>query len=368
MNQIKLGVLGGGQLGRMLLTPCQQFDVHVTMMDPDPEAPCKELANSFVVGDIQDYDTVLNYGRQFDVLTIEIENVNVDALYQLQKEGVKVFPQPEALDIIKDKRKQKKFYIDKGIPTSEFVCIDSKEDIAKHKSFLPAFQKVATGGYDGGGVKAIKSEDDIQEALNGPGLLEKFVDFELELSVIVARNSDGQVRAFPTVEQVMNTTYNLVDCLLCPASISEEIDKKAQEIAKQVIEELNLVGLLAVELFLTKDGELLVNEVAPRPHNSGHATIQANHVSQFEQHLRAVLGFPLGNADMKVASAMVNVIGEEGYTGPAMYEGLNELMDIDGASLMLYGKKLTKPHRKMGHVTITDDNIDRLKEKVDLVK
>lgn len=368
MNQIKLGVLGGGQLGRMLLTPCQQFDVHVTMMDPDPEAPCKELANSFIVGNIQDYDTVLNYGRQFDVLTIEIENVNVEALYQLEKEGVKVFPQPAALDIIKDKRKQKQFYLDKGIPTSEFVLIDAKDEIGDHQDFLPAFQKVATGGYDGGGVKAIKTEGDIVHALEGPGLLEKFVDFELELSVIVARNEKGQVRAFPTVEQVMNPKYNLVDFLLCPASISDEVDAKAQQIAKNVIEELDLVGLLAVELFLTKDGDILVNEVAPRPHNSGHATIQGNHVSQFEQHLRAVLSLPLGNADVKVASAMVNVIGEEGFTGPAVYEGLDELMAIDGANLMLYGKKLTKPHRKMGHVTITDNNIDRLKEKVDLVK
>ncbi len=367
-RDFKLGVLGGGQLGRMLMRSCTNFNVFTKMMDPDPQAPSNGIANEFVNGSLTDFDNVYAFGKTVDLLTIEIENVNVEALEKLEAEGVKVAPQPSVIKIIQDKRLQKQFYKDHGIPTADFVLTDNAEEVAKNVDFLPAFNKLGKGGYDGGGVVRLDSEADLKVAFEAPSLLEKLVDFDKEISVIVARNADGQVRAFPAVEMVADPRYNLVDYLISPADIAPKVEKKAEEIAVQVIEAFQMEGLLAVELFVTKDGEVLVNEVAPRPHNSGHQTINGNYVSQYEQMLRAILNLPLGATDLKSPSAMVNLLGAEGYTGPVVYQGVEEALKIDGVNLFLYGKTVTKPSRKMGHITIIDEEVDKLIDKVNEVK
>lgn len=367
-QDFKLGILGGGQLGRMLIQACTNFDLHSSVLDKDANAPCSLLASSFKQGDITDFDTVYAFGKTVDMLTIEIENVNVEALKKLEEEGLTVYPQPAIIDIIKDKRRQKMFYREHGIPTADFVLVDNREAIKQHMDFLPAFNKLGTGGYDGGGVQRIRNAEDIEKGFDAPGLLETLVDFACEISVIAARNSKGEVSVFPAVECVFHPEHNLVDYLFAPSEVSPEIEEKAEKIARQVIESFGLVGLLAVEMFVTRDGEVLVNEVAPRPHNSGHQTINANITSQYEQHLRAILGLPLGATDIILPSAMVNLLGEAGYTGPAKYEGLDDLLAIEGASIFLYGKKETRPQRKMGHVTIVDQNADALKRKVEEVK
>ena len=367
-QDFKLGILGGGQLGRMLIRSCVNFNVSTSVIDPDSNAPCAGFSNEFKKGALTDFETVYNFGKTVDLLTIEIENVNFEALERLESEGVTVYPQPAAIKIIQDKRIQKQFYIDNDIPTADFILTDGVEDVKKHADFLPAFQKLGKGGYDGGGVQRITSLDDIDKAFDAPSLLEKAIPFEKEIAVIVARNPKGEIISYPAVEMVFHPEYNLVDYLLSPARLNDDIETKAGEIAKQVIEKLDMVGILAVEMFVTKEGEILVNEVAPRPHNSGHQTINASYTSQYEQHLRAILDLPLGSTFTKKPSAMVNLLGEEGFTGMAVYEGLDDVLAIDGVNLMLYGKKVTKPHRKMGHITIIGDDYRSLEEKVELVK
>lgn len=367
-QDFRLGILGGGQLGRMLIQSCPNLDVFTAVLDPSSVAPCKDLASEFQVGDITDFDTVYRFGKSVDLLTIEIENVNVQALYKLEQEGLPVYPQPRVIDIIQDKRTQKQFYREHGIPTPEFVLINNRAEAAQHADFLPAFNKIGKGGYDGGGVQRIQSAADFGKVFDAPGLLEKFIDFDREISVIAARNANGEIAVFPPVECVFDPKYNLVDFLVAPSSASAGVLTQAEAIARKVIEAFGIVGLLAVEMFVTKDGEVLVNEVAPRPHNSGHQTINANYTSQYEQHLRAILGLPLGSTAIKSPSAMVNLLGAEGFSGPARYEGLDELLRIDGVSLFLYGKKLTRAKRKMGHVTILDSDMQRLLKKVEQVK
>jgi 5-(carboxyamino)imidazole ribonucleotide synthase len=368
ITELKIGILGGGQLGRMLLQSAIDFNLQVHMIDPDPNAPCSGLASSFQVGDLMNYEAVLNFGKSLDVLSIEIEAVNTDALKVLRDQGVKVFPQPEIIEMIQDKRKQKTFYKANRIPTADFILTESKEDVAKNVNFLPAVNKLGKGGYDGRGVEILRSEVDLHKAFDKPSLMEKLVDFKKELSVIVARNESGEVKCFPLVELVFHPTANLVEFLFAPAEVSKEVEQKAYELAVDLVKKLDMVGLLAVEMFLTQDDEILVNEIAPRTHNSGHHTIEANITSQFEQHLRAILDLPLGATDLVKPAAMLNVLGEEGFTGDAKYEGLSELMGIPGVHLHLYGKKITKPFRKMGHITITDENTLTLKEKILRVK
>ncbi|MFZ8929486.1 MAG: 5-(carboxyamino)imidazole ribonucleotide synthase [Pseudohongiellaceae bacterium] len=367
-QDFRLGILGGGQLGRMLIQACANFNVHTDVLDPDPGAPCVEIAGSFRAGDICDFDTVMDFGKSADLLTIEIENVSIEALKQLEQNGVQVYPQPSIVEIIKDKRSQKQFYQDNAIPTADFLLVEKSEDIKQHADFLPAFNKLGTGGYDGGGVQRLNSLNDIDKAFDAPGLLEKLIDFEQEISVVAARNVHGEIAVFPAVECVFHPEHNLVDYLIAPSSASEAIQHKAEQIARKVIESFGIVGLLAVEMFVTKEGDVLVNEVAPRPHNSGHQSINANITSQYEQHLRAIFGLPLGSTDILRPSAMVNMLGAEGFKGPARYEGLDELMRIEGASLFMYGKKETRPHRKMGHITIVDEDMARLKAKIEDVK
>lgn len=367
-TQKKIGVLGGGQLGRMLHQSAINLNIDLYMMDSSGDAPCASLIQNYTIGDLEDFDDVYKFGKQCEVLTIEIEKVNIKALKLLQSEGVKVFPQPEVIEIIQDKRTQKQFYLDHHIPTAEFVLTECKEDIKKYLEMLPAVHKIGKGGYDGRGVQMVKDAADIEKAFDAPSLLEKMIPFHKEIAVIVARNENGETSAFPPVEMVFHPEHNLVEYLLSPAILSKQQMDKAEKLAIDVIDELKMVGILAVEMFLLKDGEFLVNEVAPRPHNSGHQSIEGNFTSQYDQHLRTILNLPLGDTKIKITSAMVNILGEEGFNGEAEYEGLADVLAISGTHVHLYGKKVTKPFRKMGHVTITDPNLESLRKKISKVK
>jgi len=368
MLSSRIGILGGGQLGLMLLQAAIDWNLDIHVLDPDAEAPCRNIAPKFTQGSLQDFDTVYNFGKNLDVITIEIEKVNVEALEALEKEGKRVYPQPSVIRLIQDKRIQKQFYLEKGLPTADFILTENRQDVSNHLDFLPAFHKLGRDGYDGRGVQRITSEADIDKAFDQPGLLEKSVPFEKELAVIVARNPSGEIKTFPTVEMVFHPELNLVEYLFAPAEISPETDQKAQEIARKTAEAFEIAGLLAVELFLTADGEILINEVAPRPHNSGHHTIKANATSQYEQHWRAILDLPLGSTLAYGASAMVNLLGENGYEGPAVYQGMEKLLGTEQVFPFLYWKAITKPFRKMGHITVMDQDIDALKEKVEFIK
>lgn len=368
ITNIKIGVLGGGQLGRMMIQSAINYNLDIAILDPDPNAPCAHLVENFQVGKLTDERTVYEWGQSFDLITIEIENVSVSALKKLQAEGKKIYPQPEVIELIQDKRKQKTFYKSNRIPTAAFVLTEDAEDVAKHADMLPAVNKLGKEGYDGRGVRIIRTKPDLAKAFDKPGLLEKLIDFEKELSVVVARNERGETKCFPVVELSYHPEQNLVEFLFAPAQLLIDIEEKAYGLAEQVIAQLGMVGLLAVEMFLTKDGEILVNEVAPRTHNSGHHTIEANGTSQFEQHLRAILNLPLGSTSLITPAAMVNLLGEEGHTGEAIYEGMEKCMEMDGVYIHLYGKKMTKPFRKMGHVTLTDSSVENLKVKARTVK
>jgi 5-(carboxyamino)imidazole ribonucleotide synthase len=366
-KDLRLGVLGGGQLGRMLIQAANDLNIHIHCLDPDPNAPCSEIAHSFSCGSLTDYNTVLNFGSDKHLITVEIENVNVEALVELEKKGVKVFPQPNVLKLIQDKGLQKEFYLKNNIPTAAFELISSKAELLLKTDF-PFVHKLRTGGYDGKGVKIISNLSEAEQSFDAPSVIEEKIDFQKELSVLVARNEKGEIKTFPLVECEFNPEANLVEFLFSPADVSPEIELKAKEIASKLIEKLNMVGLLAVELFLTKSNELLVNEIAPRPHNSGHHTIECCSTSQFSQHLRAILNLPLGDTSLIQAGAMINLVGEKEFNGPVIYDGLENLLSIPGVFPHLYGKEISKPFRKMGHITITGKNIDELRAKRDKIK
>lgn len=351
----------------MLIQSGIDFNIRFVVLDPDQHAPCSSLAE-FYQGKLTDFDTVLKFGSACDVITIEIENVNTAALKELVKLGKKVYPQPDIIELIQDKRTQKKFYRENSIPTAEFILVENAAEVMAKETFLPAVNKLGREGYDGRGVQIIRTKDDLPKAFDAPGLLEKLVPFEKEIGVIVARNERGEVKSFPPVEMVFHPIQNLVEYLFAPADLSEKVLKKADVIARTVIEKLDLIGILAVEMFVTHDGNVLVNEIAPRPHNSGHQTIEANGTSQYEQHLRAILDLPLGDTNLIMPSAMVNLLGEPGFEGLAQYKGIDEIMQLAGVHIHLYGKRLTKPFRKMGHVTIVDQDIEQLKKKANFVK
>lgn len=367
IQQQKLGVLGGGQLGRMLLQAGLDLNIQFSVLDPDAQAPCHTLA-PFTQGKLTDFDTVMAFGHGCDIITIEIENVNTRALRELEKIGKKVFPQPHLIELIQDKRTQKEFYRTHHIPTAEFVLVENRADVQRHSAFLPAVNKLGKEGYDGRGVQMLRTAADFDKAFDKPGLLERLIDFDQEIAVIAARNEKGEVATFPAVEMVFHPEHNLVEYLYSPASSSLAIAQQADQVARRLVEQLQLVGLLAVEMFVTKGGQVLVNEVAPRPHNSGHHTIEANVTSQYEQHLRAIFNLPLGDTRIVQPSAMVNLLGEAGFEGPAKYEGLEAVMKESGVHVHLYGKKNTKPFRKMGHVTLTGQHVEELKTKVEFVK
>ncbi len=357
----RLGMVGGGQLGRMFIQEAINFDVHVHVLDPDANAPCKHIAHSFTQGSLNDYDTLYNFGLDKDVLTVEIENVNIEALEALEKLGKKVFPQPRVLRIIKDKGIQKEFYKEHNIPTAPFQLTNNLEEIKQLATQLPFVQKMRTGGYDGKGVQVIRTVSDFEHAFETPSVIEEMIPFEKEISIIVARNENGEMAVYPAVECEFSEEANLVEFLFAPANISTETENKAIELAKSVIEKLEMVGILAVELFLTKDGSLLVNEIAPRPHNSGHHTIECNVTSQFEQHMRSVLNLPLGSTAIIQAGAMINLLGEKGYEGDVFYEGLEKFIGKPGVHPHIYGKAQTKSFRKMGHVTIAGKDLNQVK-------
>nr|PZN49782.1 MAG: 5-(carboxyamino)imidazole ribonucleotide synthase [Bacteroidota bacterium] len=351
----------------MLIQSAVDFNISLSVLDPDPHAPCAGISD-FHCGSITDYDTVMAFGRTCDLLTIEIENVNTDALKSLERAGKQVYPQPDIIALIQDKRTQKQFFRDHGIPTADFVLTEDREEVMAHADFLPAVHKLGRAGYDGRGVQVLRTHDDLHKSFDAPGVLEKLVDFTREISVIVARSRDGGMVSYPAVEMAFHAEQNLVEYLFSPAQLSADLQKKADSVARKVASELGIVGLLAVEMFVTNDGEVLVNEIAPRPHNSGHHTIEANVTSQYEQLLRMILNLPAGDTSVVSPSAMVNLLGEPGHSGPARYVGFEEVLALPGAHIHLYGKRLTKPFRKMGHVTIVDSDQKRLFEKANFVK
>ena len=355
-GDLRLGILGGGQLGRMMIQDAINYNVTVHVLDPDQNAPCKHLCSVFEVGSLGDFDTVYNFGKDLDMITIEIEKVNVDALEKLEEEGVLVYPQSRVIRLIQDKGLQKQFFKQNDIPTAPFQFVSNKETLEAVEWAFPFIQKLRKDGYDGKGVFKINERKDFDKAFDEPSIIEELIDFEKELAVIVARNDKGDVRTFPMVEMEFNPQANLVEFLISPSTYSEDIQARAEEIAKKIANDLQIVGLLAVEMFLTKSGDILVNELAPRPHNSGHQTIEGNYTSQFNQHLRAIFDLPLGDTAARSHAVMINVLGEDGYEGLAKYEGVEEILAMDGVYVHLYGKKFTKPFRKMGHVCIINDD------------
>ncbi|MFK5879613.1 MAG: 5-(carboxyamino)imidazole ribonucleotide synthase [Flavobacteriaceae bacterium] len=371
-SDFKLGVLGGGQLGRMLLTETQKFDIYTLILDSSKEAPCAQICNEFHVGNLMDYDDVYNFGKQVDVLTIEIEHVNVNALAALEKEEIIVYPSSKSLRIIQNKGIQKQFFTDNQIPTSPFLRFDSlnslQEKINSKKLTFPFVWKSTQFGYDGTGVKIIKSADDLKSLPNVECIAEDLIPFKNELAVIVARNKNGDIKTYPVVEMEFHPEKNQVEYVICPARISDKVALKAKEVALKVVEAFEFVGILAVELFQTENDQILVNEVAPRTHNSGHYSIEASYTNQFEQHLRAILNLPLGNTESKVGGIMVNLVGEDGFSGDVVYENMNDILAIDGVTPHIYGKKETRPFRKMGHVTIVNKDIDGARKTAEFVK
>jgi len=368
IQQLHIGILGGGQLGRMILQNAINLNLNISVLDPDKNAPCRHLVKKFTCGSLTDYETVYDFGKDKDLITIEIENVNIEALKELEKEGKKVFPQAHIIELIQDKGLQKMFYQRNNIPSADFFLVEKKEQITKYADYFPFFQKLRKGGYDGKGVTKLVNQHHLEKAFNEPSVLERLVDFDKELSVIVARNENGEVKCFPVVECEFNPEANLVEFLFSPANIKKSVEKEALKLATEIAEKLGIVGILAVEFFLTKDGKVLVNEIAPRPHNSGHHTIEANVTSQFEQHLRAILNLPLGDTAIIKAGVMVNLLGDFGYEGTAIYQGIEDVLKFSGVYIHLYGKEKTKPFRKMGHATIVDDDILKAKQKAKLVK
>lgn len=371
-SDFKLGILGGGQLGKMLLTETRKFDIQTLVLEPSEEAPARYSCNGFYKGSLMDFDTVYQFGQMVDLLTIEIENVNLDALDQLEEEGLPIYPSPKTLRLIQNKGKQKDYYVSNDIPTSphqRFVDLkDLRNALAKDELEFPFVWKCAQFGYDGNGVKICRSALDLVKLPDVECIAEEMVPFKNELAVIVARSVSGEIKTYPVVEMEFHPEANQVEYVICPARIDEKVAQKATEVALKVSEAFNHVGLLAVEMFQTEDDEILVNEVAPRPHNSGHYSIEASYTSQFENHLRAILNLPLGNTDSKVAGIMVNLVGEEGYSGQVVYENIEKIMAIDGVTPHIYGKRETRPFRKMGHVTIVNENMTEARRIAEEVK
>jgi 5-(carboxyamino)imidazole ribonucleotide synthase len=371
-SDFKLGILGGGQLGKMLLADTRKFDIQTYILDPSKDAPCQFGAHYFEIGNLLDFDTVYNFGKKVDVLTIEIENVNLDALDQLEAEGKKVFPSPKTLRNIQSKITQKNLYFGNQIPTANAKTFENKSELVaevlKGTLTYPCVWKQDRFGYDGYGVKILKSEKDITDLPETPCLIEDMIPFKNELAVIVVRSASGEVKTYPVVEMEFHPEANQVEYVICPARIDEKVAQKAQEIALKVSESFHHIGLLAVEMFQTENDEILVNEVAPRPHNSGHYSIEASYTSQFENHLRAILDLPLGNTASKVAGIMVNLVGEEGFSGQVVYENIEKIMAIDGVTPHIYGKRQTRPFRKMGHVTIVNEDMVEARKVAEEVK
>jgi len=371
-SNLKLGITAGGQLGKMLIQEASKWDITTYILDANEDCPAGGLASHYVKGSNTDYESVYQFGKLVDVLTFEIENVNVKALKKLKSEGLRIVPAPEILELIQDKGLQKNFYKENSIPSSPYQLYESSQAILKGlesgEIHYPFVQKLREGGYDGRGVAVINDKSDLDKLLSGASLVEDKVDIDKEISVIVARNKKGEIKCFPPVEMIFDPKSNQVDKIICPSAISEEQSEKARHRASQIIEMLDMEGLLAIEFFIDSKGRVLVNEMAPRTHNSGHHTIESTISSQFEQHLRAVLNLPLGSTKLKQPSVMLNIVGSEGYEGPVKYEGIAESLAIEGVKIHLYGKKLTRPFRKMGHITILAPTLEEAINKADKVK
>jgi 5-(carboxyamino)imidazole ribonucleotide synthase len=367
-SNFKLGILGGGQLGKMLLAETQKFDIYTCILDSSNEAPCAQICNEFHQGSLMDFDTVYNFGKKVDLLTIEIEHVNIDALFKLEKEGLEIYPQPSILQIIQHKGRQKDFFAENNIPTSDHKRFSSIKELKKETLTYPFIWKSAQFGYDGTGVKIVRNENDINSLTDNECIIEDLIPFKNELAVIVARNKNGEIKTYPVVEMEFHPEANQVEYVICPARISDDVAEKARNIALKVAEAFGHIGLLAVELFQTEQDEILVNEVAPRTHNSGHYSIEASYTNQFEQHLRSILNLPLGNTDSKVAGIMVNLVGEEGFSGDVVYKNIEEILKMKGVTPHIYGKKQTRPFRKMGHVTIVNNDLTEARKIAEEVK
>ncbi|MCX8081535.1 MAG: 5-(carboxyamino)imidazole ribonucleotide synthase [Bacteroidia bacterium] len=368
INELRIGMLGGGQLGLMLMQQAACYNLNVHILDPDPNAPAKNLCTKFTCGDFKDYETVLEFGKNKDILTIEIEHVNTDALKKLKEQGKKIYPDPEILETIQDKGLQKMFLQKNNIPTPDFFLIEKKTDIEKYKNFFPFVQKLRKGGYDGKGVFKLNHIHQIESAFDAPSLLERKVEIKHEISVIVARNSRGETKTFPSVMCEFHPEANLVEFLYSPSGIPKKTEKKASEVAIQIVEKMNFFGLMAVEFFINKDGEVLVNELAPRVHNSGHHTIEGNITSQFDQFWRSILDLPLGDTSTIRPAVMINLLGEPGHSGKTKYIGLENVLQFKGVYVHLYNKIETRPMRKMGHITITGETIEQAIEKAKMIK
>jgi len=371
-SDFTLGILGGGQLGKMLLTETRRLDIRTKVLDPSENAPSRIASNKFETGKLTDKDTVVEFGKDCDVITIEIENVSTEGLKELQEMGKKVYPKPETLELIKNKVSQKRFYREHGIPTAPFFDFENRKELEERlvesAQEPPFVWKAATGGYDGRGVQIIEKRTDLEVLPDAPGLIEEMVNFNKELAVIVARSPSGEVTTFPVVEMEFHPTANLVEYVICPSEADQKVQESAIHLASKVVEKLDHVGLLAVEMFALESGDLLVNEVAPRVHNSGHLTIEGNITSQFEQHLRSILDLPLGDTSILRPSVMINLNGAKGFEGPVLYENIEEVMKMEGCYIHLYGKAETRPFRKMGHVTVTSKSREEARTKAQEVK
>ncbi|UBZ09367.1 5-(carboxyamino)imidazole ribonucleotide synthase [Leeuwenhoekiella palythoae] len=371
-SDFKLAILGGGQLGKMLLYETRKFDIQTLVLDPNPEAPSRLAANFFQQGDLMDYDTVYQFGKRADIVTFEIEAVNVDALEQLEAEGITVYPSPKTLRKIQDKGVQKDFYTEKNIPTAPYKkypnLADLKLALTANQSSFPFVWKSTQGGYDGKGVQVVRSQEDLEKLIDTPCIAERMIPFKNELAVIVVRSPKGEVKTYPVVEMEFHPEANQVEYVICPGRIDDKVATKAREVATQVSEAFEHVGLLAVEMFQTEDDEILVNEVAPRPHNSGHYSIEGSYTNQFEQHLRAILNLPLGETESKIGAVMVNLVGAEGHTGDVYYEKIEDIMALKGVTPHIYGKRETRPFRKMGHVTIVNSDLSEARNIAEQVK
>ena len=371
-SDFTLGILGGGQLGKMLLVETRKLDIKTCVLAPDKDAPSRLDCDSFLVGDLMDYDTVLAFGEQADLITTEIESINIDALETLEKQGKKVYPSSKTLRTIQSKSTQKLFYQDHEIPTAPFSRFAHTSEIKTalyHEALaFPFVWKSARFGYDGQGVKVVRVADDLDKLPNVECIVEDFIPFKNELAVIVARNPSGKVVNYPVVEMEFHPQANQVEYVICPARIPESMSKKAVEIALKVSDAFQHVGLLAVEMFQTQNDEILVNEVAPRPHNSGHYSIEGSYTSQYQQHIRAILNLPLGNTESKLAAVMVNLVGQEGYQGNVIYKGIENILTKKGVSVHIYGKKTTRAFRKMGHVTVVAKKLSEARATAQVIK
>lgn len=371
MNEVmekKIGIIGGGQLGKMMVQEAKKMGFCVTILDPTKDCPASTIADEVIISNFKDEEKIRELVNKSDITTFEIEHINTEVLKELKKEGHVIYPSPETLEIIQDKSKQKEMLNKNNIPTADWIRVDNNLSNIIEKFGLPVIQKSCKGGYDGRGVYLISDKNDIENMLSGDSFIEQCIDFEKEIAVMVSRSSKGEIKTYPLVEMIFDESENICDIVIAPAKVNEDISKEATEVAIKCVEALDGVGIFAVEMFLTKDKRVLVNEIAPRPHNSGHHTIEACPTSQFEQHLRAILGLPLGDTKILSPVAMVNILGEKNHTGIPRYIGLKETLEISGANLHIYGKKVTKPYRKMGHITILDKNIDNVINKANEVK